>query len=660
MSLKTKLYITLFIGFFLLVLPLFLGINTVKNTSNIIKFIKNEQLLLSELSNRLNSDLKDNQSEVLRAIILNKHTNINSVLNSFSNINTDFEKLNNFIKKSDIKNRELHKILSVLNRRIIGYRAVHLSIEEALNSGDSVDIRDSLVGYNSIIEKFNDNLLSLITIVSHELEINIKEVQKSNDTAQFWIIFSFITSFVLIAFSVYKLMSFNSQMQVQLKRAEDAETNLRELQKQLLKYNDDLEDEISRKTEELHTKIYTNFITGMPNRNQLIKDMHEELFSSIALLDIDKFQQFNDVYGEEMGNVAIRMSAEFISSVLKDKDYSIYHTSGDEFVVGTHKHTLEFEVTFIDEINSVLELYRKNEFWYDNQKFNLIISAGLSFSGQEKILAYADMALKDAKRRNIQLAIFDDDKQLEADYKERIICHQKLLYALENDKLISFFQPIIPIQDKTKPTKYESLVRILDGDKVIPPFIFIDVAKKNRLYAKLTKRVIENTLETIEKYKISSSFNLSVDDISDHDTMEILFKKFNEFKYNYLVTVELLETEDFEDYETVEKFCKRIRSYGIKIALDDFGAGYSNFSHILNLPIDFIKIDASLIANIDRDPNAVVMVDTIVGLAKKLHIQTIAEFVASKEILSVVTDLGVDYAQGFHLGRPDYIENHIS
>jgi EAL domain-containing protein (putative c-di-GMP-specific phosphodiesterase class I) len=103
----------------------------------------------------------------------------------------------------------------------------------------------------------------------------------------------------------------------------------------------------------------------------------------------------------------------------------------------------------------------------------------------------------------------------------------------------------------------------------------------------------------------------------------------------------------------------KVRSFGIKIALDDFGSGYANFSHILNLPVDYIKIDASLISDIDRNQNSRIMVETIVDLAKKLHVETIAEFVSSEEILEVVTELGVDYAQGYFIGKPEPITKHL-
>jgi EAL domain-containing protein (putative c-di-GMP-specific phosphodiesterase class I) len=288
------------------------------------------------------------------------------------------------------------------------------------------------------------------------------------------------------------------------------------------------------------------------------------------------------------------------------------------------------------------------------------MSAGLAFSGRKKMLAYADMALKDAKVHNIQLSIYNDEKGLEKLHKDDIECHRKLMSSFETKSILSYFQPIIPLQDRSKITKYESLVRIRDEDgKIISPFNFIDVAKANRVYDKLTALIVNNTLSAVSEYHISASINISMEDIDNIKTLQMLYSTFDAYEYNHLLTIELLETEEIKDYEKVYDFCTKIRSYGIKLALDDFGAGYSNFSHILNLPVDYIKIDSSLISNIDRNEQSRIMVETIVGLAKRLNVETIAEFVASEEILKVVTRLGVDYAQGYHLGKPEPIEEYI-
>ena len=658
MKFKRKLYFYLSIGMAFMLIPLYLSIQSMKSTTEMIDFIVNEQIRLSELSYKLDNDIKINNSDVLTAIILNnKSTRIN-VQESFKNIKDDINQVDEFLKGIDFKHDTLVEKVDIIRRRVVGYEAVNQSINEALQSQNTEDIEDALLGFSKINKKFSEDTNGLLELVKSELEKDIYNLKITNSDMKLRIFVSFSVSFLIIIFSIYKLLSLNTKVKIQLKRAEDAEKEQRYLKGELAKYNDDLEKEIEKKTEELHSKIYTNYISGLPNRNQLLLDMQEQNFLYMAILDIDKFQQFNDIYGEELGNTAIRMSADFISRSVPAENNMLYHITGDEFVIATQNKKLS-KTDFITKIEELLEEYKHNEFRYEEKTFNLIMSAGLSFSGGSKMLAYADMALKNAKKKNISLGIFEDDKKIEEEHIKIIECYNTLLRSFENNTIISYFQPILPLSDKSKPRKYESLVRIIDDGKVIPPITFIDVAKKHRLYQKLTQVVIENTLSVIEKYRVPCSINISVDDITSKSTLEFLYKKLDSFEYSNLITIELLETEDFKDYEDVLEFCKNIRSYGAKIALDDFGSGYSNFSHALNLPIDYIKIDASIISNIDRDKNSQVMVETIVDLARKMKVETIAEFVSSVEILETVTSLGVDYAQGFYIGKPEPITYYI-
>nr|WP_321266327.1 bifunctional diguanylate cyclase/phosphodiesterase [uncultured Sulfurimonas sp.] len=493
-----------------------------------------------------------------------------------------------------------------------------------------------------------------------KLKQQIEVLKRSNDEVQKEMLYSFILAFLLISFAIYRQILHQREIEKKLLLGEHAKNEQKRLQSQLLKYNDDLEEEISKKTAELHLKIYTHFLSGLPNRNRLLEDAHKYNFKQMALLNIDKFQKFNDVYGEEIGNIALKLTADFLDTQIDDKETLLYHIGGDEFVFVAKESTRLDNTSFIEKIEDILKKYRRENFIYEDKRFSFMMSAGLSFSGSNKMLAYADMALKDAKKRNVQLSIFNDDKALEKLHKEDIECHKKLTNAIENNNILSYFQPIAPIQDSSLDLKYESLVRLKDDNgEIIAPFRFINVAKQNRIYHKLTQAIIQNTFNVISKYKVPCSINISMEDIENDRTVEVLYAKFDEFEYNSLITIELLETEEFKDYKRVYNFCIKIRSYGIKVALDDFGAGYSNFSHALNLPIDYIKIDASLISNIDRDLNSQIMVETIVGLAHKLNIKTIAEYVSSKEILNVVKRLNVDYAQGYYIGKPQEIEHHI-
>jgi len=622
--------------------------------------IEKKQIKLSYFANKLNHDIEMNQANILQSIILDDTFSIKNSLSSLNYLAELTSKLEKFVQKSELQNSAIDEIIYKIKRRLVSYKSVQNSLIEAIESQDKEDIQDAVIGFNAITLKFAQDIENLIDLSNEILYTNLLELKESNTKSSNTLLISFLTAFTLIFFSIYKFNRLNLLIDAELQRAEAAEKEQKKLQHQLLMYNDDLEEEISKKSKELHHRMYTLFISGLPNRNKLLEDASMYNFKQMALFNIDKFQKFNDVYGEEIGNIAIKMSAEFLAEQVDDDNTLLYHIGGDEFVFVVKNAEMLHHASFIESIENILRNYSKENFIYDGKKFNLIMSAGIAFSGRKKMLAYADMALKDAKSRNIQLSVFNDDRELEKIHKGDIECHKRLLHALENSNVLSYFQPILPIQDTKKPTKYESLVRLkCEEGKIIPPFNFIQVAKTNRIYNKITKAVLNNTLEVINTYQIPCTLNISMDDIDNPQTLELLYNRFDTYEYNHFLTIELLETEEFKDYDAVFEFCTNVRSYGIKIALDDFGSGYSNFSHILKLPVDFIKIDASLISNIDRDSHSVIMVETIVGLAKKLHVETIAEFVSSKEILDVVRELGVDYAQGYHIGKPEPIESHL-
>ncbi len=657
---KSKLFITLFISFILLLGSLLITYQGIEKNNEVIVSIERQQIKLSYYANKLNHDIEMNQANALQSIVLNNSLSKEKSESSLQELSELTIKLKKFIQKSGLKNPDIESIIDIITRRMLSYGAVQDSLAQAVKSKNVEDVQDATIGFNAITIKFAQDIENLIDRSNEILYTNLLEIKESNSNNSHTLIISFITAFTLIFFSVYEFNLLNLRIDRELKRAEVAEKEQKKLQSRLLRYNDDLEMEITKKTKELHQRMYTHFLSGLPNRNQLLEDTSNYHFKQMALLNIDKFQKFNDVYGEETGNLAIKMSANFLQEQINDENTLLYHVGGDEFVIVVKNASHLHDTYFIERMESILNSYEKENFLHDGKKFNLIMSAGIAFSGRKKMLAYADMALKDAKNRNIQLCVFNDDKGLEKIHKEDIECHKKLIKAFETDNILSYFQPIVPLQDADKKSKYESLVRLKDeNEKIIPPFNFIRVAKINRMYDRLTRAVLSNTLSVISQYKIPCSINVSMDDLENSHTLKTLYDRFNEFEYNHLLTIELLETEEFKDYDAVFDFCTKVRSFGIKIALDDFGAGYSNFSHILKLPIDYIKIDASLISNIDRDQHSVIMVETIVGLAKKLHIETIAEFVSSKEILDVVRRLGVDYAQGYHVGKPEPIQKHL-
>ncbi len=237
-------------------------------------------------------------------------------------------------------------------------------------------------------------------------------------------------------------------------------------------------------------------------------------------------------------------------------------------------------------------------------------------------------------------------------YSHNLTWSKKLRSAIKEDRIISYFQPIV--DNRTlEVKKYECLARMIDGvGNSISPQYFLDISKKNRLYPKITKKMVDMAFEMFADKRYEFSINLCVEDMLDNSTRSYIYSKLEDYGDRTKVSFEIVESERIEDYAEVKDFIAMVKKLGGKIAIDDFGSGYSNFEHILRLNVDYIKIDASMIKNIDNDKNSQIIVDTIVGFAKKLGIKTIAEYVHSESVFNKVKELGVDMSQGFYFSAP--------
>ncbi len=154
------------------------------------------------------------------------------------------------------------------------------------------------------------------------------------------------------------------------------------------------------------------------------------------------------------------------------------------------------------------------------------------------------------------------------------------------------------------------------------------------------------------KKEFEFSVNLTIDDILNIEIQDYIFELLNKYGIGERVVFEIVESESIENFNQVVSFIRNVKEFGCKIAIDDFGTGYSNFEYLMKLEADYIKIDGSMIKNIDTDNNAKMVVETIVNFAKKMNMKTIAEFVENEEILKIVNELGIDYSQGYYFSAP--------
>lgn len=236
--------------------------------------------------------------------------------------------------------------------------------------------------------------------------------------------------------------------------------------------------------------------------------------------------------------------------------------------------------------------------------------------------------------------------------KENLKVLNKVKTALEESKIISYFQPIVDRNRKV--SKYESLVRLIEEDgNVLSPYFFLETAKKGKYYTQITSVVLKNSFSALERVETNISMNISAIDIEKESVRNEIYALLQKYKESaHRVVFELLEDEDVKDFQQIKDFICKIKSYGVKIAIDDFGSGYSNYERLLDYQPDIIKIDGSLVKNIVTSEFSVSVVTSIVSFAKAQKMEVVAEYVENEEIYLLLLELGVDFFQGYYFGKP--------
>ncbi len=404
---------------------------------------------------------------------------------------------------------------------------------------------------------------------------------------------------------------------------------------------------------ELEHQLYNDPLTGLPNRKALLEDVPQKEYAAILLLNIDNFKEMNDLYGHEIGDKILLSVAIAIKEVTAAYPLTLYRMHSDEYALGL-RETVTTDV-FDAMGKSILLALHQMRYNIEGITVFVSLSMGVDICSEDNcdLVGRADMALKTAKKRGISFVKFEDALHVREDYQNNISWTKKIKDAIDEQRFVLYYQGVHHTSSQNI-FEYEALVRMIDDDgSIIPPVMFLDIAKKSRLYPHITHFVIEEIFKQLKKTPHRYSINLSIDDIMDQETQHMIYALLKSSNVGDRLIFEILEGEGIENYEEVSAFIRHVKQYGCQIAIDDFGIGYSNFAHIMRLNVDFIKIDASLIKNIDTDPDAQNIVSTIVDFSHRLNLQTVAEFVASEEIYNECKRLGVDYIQGYYLSRPE-------
>ncbi|OIR06653.1 cyclic di-GMP phosphodiesterase CdpA [mine drainage metagenome] len=402
-----------------------------------------------------------------------------------------------------------------------------------------------------------------------------------------------------------------------------------------------------RKQLEYH--LTRDSLTELPNRTSLVDQLAINSSVTLAIINIDRFSDINDVYGSHVGDCLLVNYGRWLLHQIEAHDgISLYKMSGDEYVLSfTGWNNLDACCEFLENL---ILLSAKESFVVNDIEVLLTITIGVA-EASERVLAHASSAIKQAKLMHQRLQVYSNASTIK-DQESNISWYKRIKAAIDDSRIVPYFQPIV--DNKTRNIiKYEALIRLIEKDgSVISPYAFLDMAKKMRMYGQLTTVMVEKTCAIFKNSTIPVSINLSTEDLLNAELADMIEKTILSNGMAQTMIFEILESEGIENYTEVSAFVDRFKSLGCRFAIDDFGSGYSNFDHLLKLSVDTIKIDASLIKNLQHDRNARIFVQHICDFAHEMGITTVAEFVANEDIYLRVKDIGIDASQGYYFYAP--------
>jgi len=377
----------------------------------------------------------------------------------------------------------------------------------------------------------------------------------------------------------------------------------------------------------------------------------------LIYMKLDKFEMLEDFYDNETvedieKHALMHLQKQFAEIYEFDK---IYQLGNGEFalLIDYERYFIDAE-SFIKQLKNIQAMIKEDKISLENIEYDISILISLVYE-KEKILESAKLGIKKILQSKKDFLIANNLATIEQQKaKKNMQMVKTIKNAIENSKIVSYFQPII--DNKTKQiVKYESLVRLIDeDDKVLSPFFFLDTAKKSNYYLKITDIILEHSFTILRNCTSDISINLSALDIEQKSMRYKIFALLEKYKEDAnRVVFELLEDEAINDFEIIKEFITDVKKYGVKIAIDDFGAGYSNFERLLQYQPDILKIDGCLIRDIETSSYSLSVVKSIVTFAKEQNLQTIAEFIENESIFKIVKELGVDYSQGYYFGKPE-------
>ncbi len=411
-------------------------------------------------------------------------------------------------------------------------------------------------------------------------------------------------------------------------------------------------------------------LTDLPNRHAMQRSLEQAIaaggLGALMFFDLDHFKYVNDNFGHRTGDNIITGIGGVLREVIHDTNGELYRIGGDEFAIHL-PNALRKEA--VETADHALTAIRHFQFQSGKDKMiaNLSASIGIAlypFHGNDlpSLLSNVDIAMYQAKDlgRN-RHALFDQESGSLRDTHKRVHWAKKLRDALDDDRLVLFSQPVVRLSDH-QVMHYEVLLRIRDDNGAyVAPGNFIEIAETLGAIQEIDLRVVEKLLDYIDSNglagrKVRYFVNLSRVSISDQDWVNRCMKLLasRHARPDQLV-FEITETAALSEIDVTLNFIRRLREMGCRLALDDFGAGFSSFYYLKQFDVDYLKIDGSFVRDLLTDPGSRLFVKALNDVAHGLNKQVIAEWVETPEVRDLLMQMGAQYGQGFLFQKPQLL-----
>lgn len=403
--------------------------------------------------------------------------------------------------------------------------------------------------------------------------------------------------------------------------------------------------------------IYIDKNLGINNSIKFLHEKSERNFNKVCMLQLENSELLMSRVGKETYYTFIKNVIKSLSNFIDN--YSAYNNNYDIYTLNDNTIFLAVgnsmnDNKFTDFIN---EIYENFQFVKIPNRDELMIFRFAVVCNENNLLECGLETLQKCKSLQTYFLVYDNSYDDDITFDNEMETIHLLNQVIKNNWVIPYFQGIYDNKLKTI-NKYEALMRIRDKNgKIYTPYHFMEVAKKYNLYPHLSKMMLEQVFELFKDKNTNVSINLSAYDINSQSVQDAIFEQLEKIENRSKFIFEILEDENFRDMNMLKKFIDRAREYNVNIAIDDFGTGYSNFMEIAKIAPDFIKVDGSIVKNIDSDIMNKKILNNIVFLGKQLDAELIAEFVENEHIQSIIEELDIHFSQGYYFAKPEPYEN---